>query len=60
MGGKVGSAPACYCISLGSNPDIRKKSLTGHISEGVTKKTLAGQKISKTKENQTLIFITIM
>jgi hypothetical protein len=25
MGGKVGSAPACYSSSLGSNPDISQE-----------------------------------
>ncbi len=25
MGGQVGSAPACYGSSLGSNPDISQK-----------------------------------
>jgi hypothetical protein len=35
MGGKVGSAPACYGSTLGSNPDIPQKSEMGDISEGV-------------------------
>jgi hypothetical protein len=35
MGGEVGSEPACYCSSLGSNPDISQKYKTGDISNGV-------------------------
>jgi hypothetical protein len=42
MGGSVGSAPACYGSSLGSNPDISQKYKMGDISKGVanTKKNL--------------------
>ncbi len=32
---EVGSAPACYGSTLGSNPDIPHKSYMGDISEGV-------------------------
>jgi hypothetical protein len=35
MGGYVGSAPACYSSSLGSNPDISQKYKMGEISKGV-------------------------
>jgi hypothetical protein len=35
MGGKVGSAPAYYGSSLGSNPDISQKYNMGDISKGV-------------------------
>jgi hypothetical protein len=33
--GKVGSAPACYGSSLGSNPDITQKYKIDDISKGV-------------------------
>ncbi len=35
MGSLVGSAPACYGSSLGSNPDISQKYKMGNISKGV-------------------------
>ncbi len=35
MGGYVGSAPACYDSSLGSNPDISQIYKMGEISKGV-------------------------
>jgi hypothetical protein len=35
MGGLVGSAPACYGSSLGSNPDISQKYNVGNKSRGV-------------------------
>ncbi len=37
MGGQVGSAPACYGNSLGSNPGISQKYNMGDISKGVAK-----------------------
>jgi hypothetical protein len=43
MGGSVGSAPACYGSSLGSNLDISQKYKMGDISIGVPN-TLARQK----------------
>jgi hypothetical protein len=57
-GGLVGSAPACYGNSLGSNPDISQKYKMNDISKGehtlsgppkntVYKKKLFGMKISK-------------
>jgi len=33
---KVGSAPAYYASSLGSNPDISQKYKMGDISKGMT------------------------
>jgi hypothetical protein len=33
MGGYVGSAPACYGSSLGSNPDISQKYKMGDLSK---------------------------
>ncbi len=44
MGGQVGSAPAWYGSSLGSNPDISQKYKMGDISTGVANNTLARQK----------------
>jgi hypothetical protein len=35
MGGSVGSAPAYYGSSLGSNPDISQKYKMGDINKGV-------------------------
>jgi hypothetical protein len=35
MGGQVGSAPACYGSSLGSNPDIAQNTKMGDIAKGV-------------------------
>jgi hypothetical protein len=35
IAGKVCIAPACYCSSLGSNPDISQKYKMGDISKGV-------------------------
>jgi hypothetical protein len=35
MGSEVGSAPACYGSSMGSNPDITQKYKMGDISNGV-------------------------
>jgi hypothetical protein len=35
MGGQVGSAPACYGSSVGSNPDISQKHKMGDVSKGV-------------------------
>jgi hypothetical protein len=42
MGGYVGSAPACYGSSLGSNADISQIYKMGDISQGVAN-TLARQ-----------------
>jgi hypothetical protein len=35
MGGYFDSAPACYGIYLGSNPDISQKYKMGDISKGI-------------------------
>jgi hypothetical protein len=43
MDGSVGSAPACYGSSLGSNPDSRHLSKMGDISKGVSNTSLARQ-----------------
>jgi hypothetical protein len=44
MGGKVGSAPACYGGSLSSNSDIPQKSYMGDISKRSGQYTLARKK----------------
>jgi hypothetical protein len=41
MGGYVGSAPACYGSSMGSNPDISQKYKRGDIGIAYVAKKLA-------------------
>jgi hypothetical protein len=53
MGGKVGSTPAYYGSTLGSNsnPDIPQKSYMGHISKGLANALkLAPKNIRKIEE----------
>ncbi len=45
MGGSVGSAPACYGSTLGSNPDIPQNSKISDISEGVAVSLKPAKKI---------------
>ncbi len=48
MGCEVGSAPACYANSLGSNPDITQKYKMGDICKGVANTLyIVRQKIKK-------------
>jgi hypothetical protein len=42
-----GSAPSCYGISLGSNPDISQKYTMGDISKGVANTLKPAKKINK-------------
>jgi hypothetical protein len=47
MGGQVGSAPACYGSSLGSNPDISQKYKMCDISNGLANTLKPAKKIYK-------------
>jgi hypothetical protein len=47
MGGSVGSAPACYGSSQGSNTDISQKYKMGDISKGVANTPTRQKKSTK-------------
>ncbi len=47
MSGSVGSAPACYGSSLGSNPDISQKYKMCDISKGVATHSSPSKKYTK-------------
>ncbi len=50
MGGKVGSAPACYSGSLGSNPDNSQNYKMGDISKGVANTISPAKKYTKKQQ----------
>jgi hypothetical protein len=57
MGGYVGSAPACYGSSLGSNPDISQKYKMGDLSKGVANTLWYAKKYTNKKRYSAILYI---